>query len=233
MESSTTDAILLIGPTGSGKSPLGDALQADGLTISSSRKTRSAAVFYHFDFGENLRRAERGDFSDKSLITAADRAFLTTVLEQGAVLERERFYLAGNILQSFLAEKKKKTEKRDNCVVVLNGFPRHSLQAEYLREQCKVCVRLLVVLESDTATIKHRLENNTGGDRTNRQDDASTELLQKKLQIFRERTLPLIEWYEKAGVAVVRLQSDKDTTAQNMVQQLQESINKMGDDLFS
>jgi len=214
---SFTDAILLIGPTGSGKSPLGDALQAGGFVSKSA---------VHFDFGENLRRAEQGDFPE-SAITATDRSFLTTVLEQGAVLEREKFYLAGNILKSFLAEKK--TGNRDCTVVVLNGFPRHTSQAEYLREKCRVRVRLLVVLDSDTATVKHRLQNNTGGDRNNRQDDSSTELLHKKLQIFRERTLPLIEWYEREGVPVVRLQSEKDTSAQNMMEQLQELVVKLGD----
>ena len=44
-------AILLLGPTGSGKSPLGDELEANGL---------NGRRCLHFDFGRRLRRAAEG-----------------------------------------------------------------------------------------------------------------------------------------------------------------------------
>jgi len=67
-------AVLLLGPTGSGKTPLGDALQREGF---------GGRRCHHFDFGEQLRHATGvGDGLD-----AADIAFVRKVLEEGALLE--------------------------------------------------------------------------------------------------------------------------------------------------
>jgi adenylate kinase len=76
-------ALLLLGPTGSGKSPLGDRLEARGLW-----SVRCA----HFDFGANLR-AEAADFgnikagdADPGEFTSAERAAILNSLATGALL---------------------------------------------------------------------------------------------------------------------------------------------------
>ena len=91
---SRPEAILLLGPTGSGKTPLGEMLEARGL---------GGCACAHFDFGDRLRRIAAGQLEIDGL-TPADRAFLVDVLERGALLEDKHFPIAEKILQAFIAE---------------------------------------------------------------------------------------------------------------------------------
>lgn len=84
-------ALLLLGPTGSGKTPLGRVLEARGL---------AGRRCLHFDFGENLRQVVAQHKPD-SLVSTTDIAFLRRVLETGALLEDDQFPLAARILRSF------------------------------------------------------------------------------------------------------------------------------------
>ena len=89
-------AILLVGPTGSGKTPLGDVLEKVGYD-----GTRCC----HLDFGKCLRNiADGGDGSDG--FTAEEVAFVSEVLLKGVLLENERFYVAEKILNNFIRQKK-------------------------------------------------------------------------------------------------------------------------------
>ncbi len=86
------DAILLLGPTGAGKSPLGDCLAEQGL---GERRC------VHFDFGAQLRHvAEHGGRG----LTEDDVAYVRKVLTEGALLEDETFYIARAILEGFMAD---------------------------------------------------------------------------------------------------------------------------------
>ena len=62
------DAILLLGPTGSGKTPLGAALEEHGVC---------GRQCLHFDFGENLRACAEG----RGTLTDEEMAFLRGVLD--------------------------------------------------------------------------------------------------------------------------------------------------------
>ena len=87
---SPIDALLLIGPTGAGKTPLGEALADRGL---GSRRC------LHFDFVSELRRAAEPN----SDVSDADRAFIRRVIEEGSLLEPEDFPVAARLIASFLA----------------------------------------------------------------------------------------------------------------------------------
>jgi len=188
------DSVLLLGPTGVGKSPLGDLLAVRGFLGRTCR---------HLDFGSELRSIASG--KGLSLYTADELKFIRGVLERGLLLENEHFALAGKIIENFLA----RTKFKPNDVLVLNGIPRHAGQAHDM--SLIAHVHAVIVLECTADAVHCRIVDNIGGDRTDRIDDGK-ELIEKKLRIFEERTAPLIEYYEKSGSMLYRIPIDGGTT---------------------
>ena len=80
-------AILLLGPTGSGKTPLGQLLERKGL---------GSQRCFHFDFGEELRAITRITRPNK-LWPVAETGFIRKLLKEGGLLENEWFFLAEKI----------------------------------------------------------------------------------------------------------------------------------------
>ena len=101
-------AILILGPTGSGKTPLGDVLEKKGV---------GASPFAHLDFGQNLRDITCG--KKRCGMSDDDVAFLGEVLEEGVLLENETFHLAKKVLDNFC-----ENEAQGADIIVLNGLPR-------------------------------------------------------------------------------------------------------------
>ena len=182
------DAVLLLGPTGVGKSPLGDVTAENGLF---GRRC------HHLDFGSELRRAVSGG-ERSAPYSKAELAFIHGVLDRGLLLENERFSLAEKIIRLFLD--RAGFVQRD--ILVLNGIPRHAGRAEDIA--AIAAVHALIVLDCSAEEVFCRIRDNVGGDRSERADDGK-ELIEKKLAIFRERTAPLIEHYEKRGRRVYRV----------------------------
>ncbi len=179
--------ILLLGPTGVGKSPLGDLLEERGLY---------GLRLLHFDFGHELRAIARGEQRDG--ILSSERLFIQKVLEDGLLLEDEHFYLAVKILKAFLSFKK----AQGNEILVMNGLPRHHGQARDLAPI--IHIPLVVVLEASFEEILERIHKDVGGDRKGRTDD-KIELIYKKWLTYRDRTRPLMEFYQKQGAKVLKL----------------------------
>jgi adenylate kinase family enzyme len=181
------EALLILGPTGSGKTPLGEHLARYGW---------AGRRCFHFDFGECLRRAASGagsGFADDEI------AFLQQVLTSGALLDDESFHLAERILREFL----------DACgtgpddLLILNGLPRHVGQATALASL--VAVRTVLRLHCSGEVVLERLQRNAGGDRGSRTDDDDA-LVREKLRTYERRTAPLAEHYRRRGAAVHDLQ---------------------------
>ena len=190
-------SLLLIGPTGSGKTPLGEHLESAGLW---------GLGCVHFDFGANLRAtSEQGyaSFTERELDVIRDS------LTSGALLENEHFPIAEKILRSFLRQKN--VQKTD--LLILNGLPRHTGQAE--RIDGIVRIRWVVSLECTAETVFERIRRDTGGDRRGRTDDA-LETISNKLTLFRERTAPLIHHYRSKNAALFRIQVTRHSTAHDM-----------------
>ncbi|MBM3858294.1 MAG: hypothetical protein FJ395_01440 [Verrucomicrobia bacterium] len=189
-------AILLIGPTGSGKSPLGRWLETHGLW---GRRC------HHFDFGMNLRAA--------SGLTPEETRFLQDVLKRGALLENDTFHIALKILNAFLAGH----HVQPIDLLVMNGLPRHVGQAESLSGRLEFIA--VVHLVCDAMTAWERLRKNTGGDRAAREDD-TRELVEKKLRIFNERTAPLLAHYRACGAPVMEVEVGAETQPAEMAKSL-------------
>lgn len=193
---SRNPAVLLLGPTGSGKTPVGGQIEAAGLW---GRECR------HFDFGANLRAVvaagkalpatPAGKIRGAAGFSGKEIEFLRDVLDRGLLLENEHFPLAERILQTFLASR----GVDETTCIVLNGLPRHLGQARAMERA--VDVRDVVVLQCAPESVLQRIESNVGGDRTRRTDDSPAAVAQK-LALFAERTAPLVDHYRRAGARI-------------------------------
>ena len=193
-------AILLIGPTGSGKSPLGNYLEKAGF---------NGKPCFHFDFGNSLRRVAGGE-DDITRLTDADVEFVSTVVKGGALLEKDKFYIAELIMKYFALQ----TKIGIGHYIVLNGLPRHVEQAKDVDKIADV--EYLLHLRCTPEVVIERIRMNTGGDRLGRNDD-SPEEIQRKLQLFQKRTLPLLEHYESQGTIVRCIDIHVETTPMQIV----------------
>jgi len=199
VEENRNPAALLLGPTGAGKTPLGQLLQQRGLW-----QTRCL----HFDFGDNLREVVRRDRPD-DLVGREDIEFLRGVLQSGALLEDEQFPIARRILHSFM----QRNNADRQTLILLNGLPRHVGQASAIGADLDVST--VIYLDGSTETVLARLLSNVGGDRTERTDD-SPEYVSRKLAIFHERTAPLLQHYRSMGARVVTIEITPTMTPEQM-----------------
>ncbi len=190
------NSIVLLGPTGSGKTPLG--------AMCAERGWRGERCV-HFDFGDNLRQVVARNEPDAA-ITATDIVFLRHVLQTGALLDDKDFSLAERILDSFL-----RREGADaRTWVMMNGLPRHLGQAQALVD--RLDVRHLLVLKCSPGVVLDRIARNTGGDRTHRTDD-DAQAIERKLEIYSQRTQPLVDYYTRAGAEPHVLEVTAEATA--------------------
>jgi len=177
-------AALLLGPTGSGKTPLGAILEERGLWGTRCR---------HFDFGAQLRAIVQSN-QPNAFLSRQDLDFLHEVLRTGALLENEHFAIAQRILRAFLEE-----PDAADATIVLNGLPRHVGQAEALAGLVEVAVVVQLVCMPDT--VLERIRTDVGGDRAERRDDDRESVL-RKLQIYAARTEPLVDHYRTRGARI-------------------------------
>ena len=202
------EALLLVGPTGSGKTPLGDRLEQISL-----RGRRC----HHFDFGANLRAIVAGGFDES--FTAEEIRFLKRVLEEGTLLEDEQFPLAARILDAFLTRR----NLQANDLLLLNGLPRHAAQARAVDRKVKVVG--VIQLDCDAPTVTERLRGDRGGDRGQRNDDTEA-LVARKLAIYEERTRPLLHHYRSQGVPLLKISIGAQTRPADILDRLEAWMNR-------
>lgn len=192
-------ALLLVGPTGSGKTPLGEEIERRGF-----RGRR----FVHFDFGARLR-AQAGLPDAASGLEPAELAAIRTSLATGALFEAGDLPLILKILSRFAAERL----RAPGDGLALNGLPRHRSQAEALSGL--IAVGAVVSLEADPAALIERLRLDPGRDRAGRADDDPASV-GRRLEIFRQRTAPLVGYYRERGAEVLTVPVGPATTAAEM-----------------
>jgi adenylate kinase len=192
-------ALLLAGPTGAGKTPLGEELERRGFL---------GRPCLHFDFGANLRAAA-GDGAGEHGLTSEEQAAVHASLATGALFEARDIPLIVKILSRFLES----LRPGPGTLLVLNGLPRHRDQAEALA--AVVAVERVIWLEADAAVIRERLRRDPGSDRSGRIDDDEAAVA-RRLAIFRERTAPLLDFYRDRGVPITAIAVTASMTAAAM-----------------
>lgn len=196
-------SLLLVGPTGSGKTPLGEELERRGL---------DGRRCVHFDFGANLRRIAAAPEPEPGF-TASELQAVRDSLATGALFEDKDMPMIVKILRSFAARK----GLTSDSLLILNGLPRHGRQAEGLADV--VAVERVVYLEAGAAVIRQRIRNDPGGDRSVRIDD-TLEAVEQRLAVFRERTLSLIDHFRTRGVPISVIPVTAGMTAGEMFETL-------------
>jgi adenylate kinase len=204
------DAWLLLGPTGSGKTPLGRLFEEKGLGKRTCR---------HFDFGAELRAIASNPERARGL-SAEDERIIKRSLNTGALLEDKEFPIALHVLGAFV-----RREDVGGDLLVLNGLPRHVGQARMMEDAVRILA--VVSLEAGPEVVRERIRLDAGGDRTERRDD-ELRAIRRKLVIFRMRTLPLIDYYENREVPVLRLPVGIRTTAEEMAQRVIDFAAELG-----
>jgi len=192
-------AILLLGPTGAGKTPLGLLLEHRGLWGRSC---------HHFDFGAQLRRTGGATRLPNGL-QKRDLAFVRAVLTSGALLDDEHVHIAAGLLRSFIAERQADSE----ALIVLNGLPRHVGQASGVDNVVEV--QAVAHLTCPAEIVLQRIRSDAGGDRRGRNDDAP-EAVQARLRTYAQRTLPLLDYYRHRGTPILPLHVEGDTGAEHI-----------------
>lgn len=194
---------LLVGPTGSGKTPLGDELERRGFL---GRRC------VHFDFGANLRTIAAAP-EGANVLTAPELESVRTSLATGALFEDKDIPMIVKIVERF-AEARNLTP---DSLLVLNGLPRHRRQAEGLAGVADV--ERVIRLEAPAAVIRERIRLDPGGDRAARIDDTLEEV-ERRLAVFRERTLPLVSYYRELRALIVEIPVTAPMTAAEAYQAL-------------
>ena len=197
-------AILILGATGSGKTPFGAQLETQPLW---GRKWR------HFDFGEKLRNAAAK--GGNQFLSKEELSIIENSLKTNSLLEDKDFPIAEKILKNFLMEK---NIEPILDVVILNGLPRHIGQAEALDKIMDI--KAVIYFAATPSVLFERIKSNVGGDRADRTDD-SIEEISRKLEIFKNQTMPLLDYYKNLDRTILEVEVDEDTIPLYIIQGLQ------------
>jgi adenylate kinase family enzyme len=180
-------AALVAGPTGSGKTPFGKYLEQKGIWGRCCR---------HFDFGAQLRGIEAcridAGLTEKEVLAVKDS------LEKGTVFEPENYGIAEKLLRHFMQE----SGFTPNCLLILNGFPRDSKQADFIARLIEI--RSVVELATTAETARKRIRLNSGGDRSGRKDDDMA-LVSRKIRDYDQRSQRLIQHLSRQGADIYRI----------------------------
>jgi len=198
------DAWLLLGPTGAGKTPLGNALARSGW---------HGRRCLHFDLGAELRNVDAGR-ENRPGLSADDRGVIREVLQEGALFEDRHSSLVRKIFDGFM----RRHGAQPSDLLLLNGWPRHLGQVRDI-DAADVVVRRVVLLNASPEILVDRIRTDAGGDRSARDDDSPEEVA-KKFILYEERTLPLVGHYAARGVPVTRLEVGTATPAADLCREL-------------
>ncbi|MBP7148379.1 MAG: nucleoside monophosphate kinase [Acidobacteria bacterium] len=193
-------ALLLLGPTGSGKTPVGRALER-------------IAGWPHLDFGAHLRQIA-GSGDDHGL-DPAERDYVRALVAGNALFPDDALPLVRRIVAHALA-----VAPAGAARVVLNGVPRTLAQARGLVDLLDVRHVVLLACAPGVAAARVALRRaGQGPDDAGRADDDPAQVAHK-LELFARETLPLVAHYRAAGATIVEAEVGVDIGDEELARHL-------------
>jgi len=196
-------ALLLIGPTGSGKSPLGNLL---------AQKTG----WYHFDFGDHLRAIANS--ADDHGLDNEEVSYVKHLVDAHALFPQDKLFIVQKILNCSCAANAQAPG------IILNGMPRTLEQAKALTLDLVGVVELKCAPDVVAKRVNKRHAGETA-DHAGRSDD-TPDAVKKKLEIYEQSTRPLVDYYRSKKIPVLEIPVAIETAENDLLPEL---IEFMGD----
>ena len=215
-------AFLIVGPPGSGKSPLGDYLEKQSLP---------GKRFWHFDFGRLLREIIKPEEAAKNEAGAAEpepgasaakeevfnlteQARVRQSLQTSSLFEEGDKELVRKIFRFYLS----RSGVGPDDIIILNGLPRHRAQVAWLQDLVKIV--LVINLDCPEELAVRRILANLDGERQGREDDR-LEVIVRRYRLYLEKTGPLVDFLRQSGLPVIELQVERETRPETLWKKLQ------------
>ncbi|XP_071485994.1 adenylate kinase isoenzyme 5-like [Diadema antillarum] len=176
--------ILVIGGPGSGKS------------AQCTKIAERYSGYIHLSLGTSLRRKVVKFLEEDTWKSVAD------LMKIGGLLKDDNVF---DILQHKIEKKLKKYPT--TLGFIIEGFPRTMSQAKLFEDKFGA-PDLVLALDCEEVRLKYRLEKRK--ETSGRDDDQNDEAVSKRLESFREQTLPVVTHYNAREGLLRRINADRD-----------------------
>lgn len=172
-------AVVLLGAPGTGKGTQGAILDA-------------VPGFWFVSMGQVLR--------DKISDQPAD-ATVHESMQAGKLVSEESVFEAW---ERHLKKLKQAGFSSKDGTLVIDGLPRNIAQAKRLQQYVDV-LRIIYLRCTDDDLLMQRIRGRAAGAESSAQraDDASVQVTRHRLRVFREQTLPLLDWFPRQRISIV------------------------------
>jgi adenylate kinase family enzyme len=137
-------------------------------------------------------------------------------VDKATLFEEEDKELVQKIFRYFL----EKNRIQLNDILILNGLPRHPGQVAWLSGMVEIKFAVHLMCSEETAI--RRILSDLDGERSGRGDD-TLEIIRKRYQIYRRRTMPLLAHLRQTEIPLVELSVDEETRVHNLWSLLHQS----------
>ncbi len=195
-------SVLLFGPPGVGKGTQGGILG-------------TIPGFFHLSVGDVFRSIDIGSPEGEQVSKYSAKGQL--------VPDELTIKIWKKALNAYIALSRYKPRED---LLILDGMPRNSEQAKLVEDHLEI--RLVVNLHcSDEEDMIHRIRRRAI--RENRQDDGNEDVIRKRFEVYRERSAPLLDFFDSSIIKTV----DANGSPAQVLQEILNSVIPIQDQHFA